>query len=84
VVFRVAGKVSVPVRFWVSAVVQVGLAVLARLATPPHVMFGGVVFSPEANMTTRAQANPTSAVLVWARESAGLTVEVAAKRTGVV
>lgn len=32
---------------------------------------------------TRALANPNSAVLIWARQSAGLAVEVAAKRAGI-
>ena len=31
----------------------------------------------------RTEANPTPSVLVWARESAGLSVELAAKRIGV-
>src|SRR5271165_3374648 len=31
----------------------------------------------------RTEANPTPSVLVWARESAGLSVELAAKKAGV-
>jgi transcriptional regulator with XRE-family HTH domain len=31
----------------------------------------------------RAEANPTRSVLIWARETAGLTVELAAKKAGV-
>ena len=41
-----------------------------------------VVF-PETDMTIRPLANPTSSVLVWARESAGLSIELAAKKAAI-